>query len=96
MYLNKLIQGANSTRNYGYAPFRKNEPGTFFVQNMQDTTNFAKFNSIEPYDRKVHLSEDMSAKVSPFKNKKPFSKMLQSCDVKLAQDVIKDLNSSQR
>ena len=38
----------------------------------------------------------MSAKVSPFTNRKPFLQSLQSCDVKLAQDVIKDLNSSQR
>ena len=63
---------------------------------MNDTRNFSKFNSTEPFDRKIHLSEDMSGMISPFKNKKPFSKMLQSCDVKPAQDVIKDLNSSQR
>ena len=26
-YLEKLLKGANSTRNYGYNPCRKNDPG---------------------------------------------------------------------
>ena len=31
--------------------------------------NFAKYIKLEPIDRKKHLNEDMSHKLSPFKNR---------------------------
>ena len=91
-----MIQGANSTRHYGYSPCRKTSPGQFDVHDPTNTKNFAKFNSYEPLDRSVHPVEDIATKISPFTNKVPASKGFKSGDLRLAKDLITDLNANQK
>ena len=39
------------------------------LKTMIAPDNFAKYIKLEPLDRKKHLNEDMSHKLSPFKNR---------------------------
>ena len=55
-----------------YSPSRKNMPPDFPIQPKPDKKNAAKRAKAEPFNRILHLTEDVADKVSPYMTKKPF------------------------
>ena len=53
-----------------FSTVRKNHRAPYpELKTMIAPDNFAKYIKLEPLDRKKHLNEDMSHKLSPFKNR---------------------------
>jgi len=89
--INSHIEVLNSPRELKYNPTRKNVPSLFPVTDCKDTGNFSKFVTQEPYDRSVHIQQDMANKLSPFVTRKA-SLQPNSNTIKKYADLTKDMN----